>query len=106
VSPARLKVWSWWQRDPASGQELAFVIAADKRGVVDRARSRQALSGIASVTVLTPGHSGFTAAMEQPFRLRWMALDDYVARSDTWLWEEQLDALRGLGIDGRRSAAG
>ncbi|MDK3255755.1 hypothetical protein [Blastococcus capsensis] len=34
--------------------------------------------------------------MEQPFRLIWMTLDDYVARSTHWLLEEQLHALRTL----------
>ena len=77
-----------------SGQELTFTTAAGTRRQVHQARRRAALHGAVTLTVLAPGQLGFALAMEQPLRLFWMTLDDYVARSGPWLHEEQLDVLR------------
>lgn len=96
----RLRVWSWWQRDLSTGKELVCVIAVGKRTDVDDARRRLELTGHATVGMEGPANPGFSMAMEQPFRLIWMALDDYVARSTRWLREEQLHALRTLAKSG------
>jgi hypothetical protein len=90
----RLKVWSWWQRDLLSLKEVACVIAAHTRSDVNEARRRLELAGHATLDIERPANPGFATAMEQPFRLIWMTLDDYVSRSTHWLGEEQLHALR------------
>ncbi|WP_130504154.1 hypothetical protein [Blastococcus saxobsidens] len=72
------------------------MIAVSNRTDVDDARLRLELTGHAAVGIEGPANPGFATAMEQPFRLIWMTLDDYVARSTRWLREEQLHALRTL----------
>lgn len=97
----RLRVWSWWQSDHVSLKDLACVIAATSRNDVDEARRRLELTGHATLGTDGPANPGFATAMERPFQLIWMTLDDYVARSTRWLREEQLHALRTLASSER-----
>jgi hypothetical protein len=94
--PGKLRVWSWWQRDSLSHKELACVIATNSRRDAQDARRRLELAGYAALSRQGPADPGFATAMEYPFQLIWMTLDDYVARSTRWLREEQLQALRTL----------
>jgi hypothetical protein len=100
AGPGRLRVWSWWQRDLLSFKDLACVIAASSRSDVDEARRRLDLAGHATLGIESPANPGFATAMEQPLRLIWMTLDDYVALSARWLREEQLHAMRTLASSG------
>jgi hypothetical protein len=97
--PGRLRVWSWWERDPVSRRDLAVTIAASRPGDVDAVRRRAGLHGPVARTVARPSEPEFAAAVARPFRLHWMLLDDYVARSDAWLDEAQLDLMRAEATD-------
>lgn len=98
----RLKAWSWWERDPVTLIELAFVIATPRRVAVEQIRRRLALPGDAPLSRLGSAHSGYASAMRQPCRLLWMTLDHYAARSHKWLTEDQLVALRLIAPASRR----
>jgi hypothetical protein len=92
--PARLRVWSWWERDPVSHRDLAVTMAASRLCDVDAVRRRAGLHGPVTRTIAKPSEPEFTAAVARPFRLLWMLLDDYVGRSASWLDEAQLDLIR------------
>jgi hypothetical protein len=90
-----------------SHRDLALTIAASRPGDVDAARQRAGLHGPVARTTAKPSEPEFTAAVARPFRLLWMLLDDYVARSDSWLDEVQLDPMRaGVTDPAGRDRAG
>jgi hypothetical protein len=94
IGAGRLKVWSWWERDPITLAELAFIMATSRKAQVRQKRDQFGLPGEAFIGALRATQPGYALAVRRPFRLLWMTLDNYAARSHQWLEEEQLRALR------------
>lgn len=94
----RLKVWSWFGRDPSSLEDLQFVIAVASRKELQQASVRLALPCPKQARLLKPSDPVYAEAVSQPSRLLWMNLGDLpLGRSTSaiqWSSEEQLADLR------------
>jgi hypothetical protein len=96
TAATELSAWSWCGADPATEQDLVFVVATYSRGEVGWVSRRAGLPRPTFRARLRPFEPGFAAAIARPFSLLWMPLDQFARRSDHWLDEEQLTARRGL----------
>lgn len=90
VDNCRLSAWSWCGPDPYANRDLVFVVATYSRGEVGWVCRRARLPRPSFRARLRPLEPGFAAAMEQPFQLRWMPLDEFAHGSHQWRGEDQL----------------
>ena len=76
MDEARLKVWSWFGRDPSSLEALQFVVAVASRKELQQVSVRFSLPSPKQAARLKPSDPAYAEAMAQPDRLLWMGLGD------------------------------
>jgi hypothetical protein len=98
VEEARLKVWSWFGRDPSSLEDLQFVVAVASRKELQQVSVRLSLPSPKQAARVKPSDPVYAEAVSQPNRLLWINLGDLpFGRSYPpfeWSSEEQLADLR------------
>ena len=76
MDTTKLKVWSWFGRDQATGEDLRFVIAVGNRKELQRASVRLSLPSPEQAGRVRPSDPVYREAMADPGRLLWLDLGD------------------------------